>query len=150
MDRNDTIIRPHVTMEEAYRQNELLLRGANLIIVNSEGKLWIPRRRADKKTFPGALDFSAGGHVQSGESYLEGILRETLEEINLMLDTDRLTHIYTHRYERDNFTDISFFAHIFEYLYDGPIELNPDDISEAYWMSKDELRTKLSDPGNRW
>jgi isopentenyl-diphosphate delta-isomerase len=36
------------------------LRAVNAFIINSDGKLWIPRRTAHKKIAPDGLDFSVG------------------------------------------------------------------------------------------
>ena len=44
------------------------LRAAEVFVRNSNAQLWIPRRALSKRIAPGGLDYSASGHVASGES----------------------------------------------------------------------------------
>lgn len=46
-------------------------------------RLWIPRRAADKTTFPGMLDNTAAGGLMTGEDPDECIIREADEEASL-------------------------------------------------------------------
>lgn len=46
-------------------------------------KLWVPRRSADKSTFPGMLDNTVAGGLMTGEGPLECIIREADEEASL-------------------------------------------------------------------
>ncbi|TSD04117.1 MAG: hypothetical protein Greene071436_189, partial [Parcubacteria group bacterium Greene0714_36] len=71
---------------EVYAKDMHNVRVVNLFIKNSKGELWIPRRTADKRNFPLALDMSMGGHVESGETYEETFRRELREELNMDAD----------------------------------------------------------------
>lgn len=42
--------------------------------------------------------------------------------------------------------DIRFHAQTFLYDYEGPVEFNSEDISEASWLEPGEILRKLSDP----
>jgi len=46
-------------------------------------KLWIPRRAATKKTYPGMLDNTVGGGITAEEDQFECMLREAEEEASL-------------------------------------------------------------------
>jgi len=46
-------------------------------------KLWIPRRAADKSTFPGMLDNTVAGGLMTGEDPFECMIREADEEASL-------------------------------------------------------------------
>ncbi|MDA0316073.1 MAG: NUDIX domain-containing protein [Bacteroidetes bacterium] len=50
----------------------------------------LQKRGANKETFPNLWDVSVAGHVSSGESILDGALREIKEEIGLQLKLDDL------------------------------------------------------------
>lgn len=52
-------------------------------------KYWVPRRSYTKSTFPGMLDNFVAGNLQSGESLLEGMIREVVEETDLPEDFAR-------------------------------------------------------------
>jgi 8-oxo-dGTP pyrophosphatase MutT (NUDIX family) len=62
--------------------------------------LLVQRRAATKDTWPGYLDVTAAGHVQSGEEPLEGGLRELEEELGLEVEPERLVPLGTRRIEQ--------------------------------------------------
>ncbi len=53
------------------------------MIRNKDGQFWIPRRCSTKQNSPSSLDGSTVGHVSSGETYEQAMIRETQEELNL-------------------------------------------------------------------
>lgn len=114
------------------------VRAVELFIVNSAGKLWIPTRTLAKKIAPGGLDYSMGGHVSAGESYVESALRETAEELNLRLTADDLE--FVHKFVPGK---LPYFRVLYVYKSDKTPEYNPDDFSSAEWMLPQELLAKL-------
>ena len=56
----------------------------------SAPSLLLQKRGSNKETFPNLWDVSVAGHVSSGESILDGALREIKEEIGLQLKSDDL------------------------------------------------------------
>ena len=68
-------------------------RVVNAFLVNPQGQLWIPRRSLNKRLFPGGLDVSMGGHVESGETYEEAFKRELDEELNMKADEISWQHL---------------------------------------------------------
>lgn len=73
------------------------IRSVNAFIINSEGKLWIPRRTADKRIAPNGLDYSMAEHVKSGETYLHGCIRGFQEELNMTITSRDLEFAATSR-----------------------------------------------------
>jgi len=63
--------------------------------------LLVQRRAAAKDTWPGYLDVTAAGHLQSGEEPLGGGLREIEEELGLKVESDRLVPLGTRRIEQE-------------------------------------------------
>jgi isopentenyldiphosphate isomerase len=63
--------------------------------------LLVQRRAAAKDTWPGYLDVTAAGHLQSGEEPLGGGLREIEEELGLKVESDRLIPLGTRRIEQE-------------------------------------------------
>jgi 8-oxo-dGTP pyrophosphatase MutT (NUDIX family) len=57
----------------------------NLMLVNPKGELYIVQR-ADKPENPFLFDKTVGGHVSSGESFDETIIREAKEELGIQLE----------------------------------------------------------------
>lgn len=52
-------------------------------------KLWVPKRSANKSTFPGMLDNTVAGGLMTGEDYFECMVREADEEASLPEDVVR-------------------------------------------------------------
>ena len=63
--------------------------------------LLVQRRAAAKDTWPGYLDVTAAGHLQSGEEPLGGGLREIEEELGLKVEPGRLIPLGTRRIEQE-------------------------------------------------
>jgi 8-oxo-dGTP pyrophosphatase MutT (NUDIX family) len=63
--------------------------------------LLVQRRAATKDTWPGCLDVTSAGHLQSGEKPLEGGLRELEEEFGLEVGPERLVPLGTRRIEQE-------------------------------------------------
>ncbi|HLC62782.1 MAG TPA: NUDIX domain-containing protein [Candidatus Nanoarchaeia archaeon] len=82
VDENDKII-GRKERSEVYKLNLSNFRVVNAFIRNKKGLIWVPRRSASKRIFPLCLDMSMGGHVSSGETYLQAFKRELKEELNI-------------------------------------------------------------------
>ncbi|MCD0168258.1 NUDIX domain-containing protein [Deinococcus sp. 23YEL01] len=132
-----------VTREDAYARG-LTFRVINAFLINRAGQLWIPRRTAHKRLFPGCLDMSVGGHVERGETYEQAFRRETQEELNLNMDDLPWQQIASFG-PRDG---LSAFMHVYELRRDDPPAFNPDDFSSAQWLTPPELirRIEQGDP----
>ena len=63
--------------------------------------LLVQRRAAVKDTWPGYLDVTAAGHLQSGETPLAGGLRELEEELGLRVGPERLVPLGTRHIEQE-------------------------------------------------
>lgn len=114
------------------------IRSADAFIQNSEGKIWVPRRTADKRIAPNGLDFSVGGHVESGDSYDLTIIREAEEEVGLKFDPKKLTKLTKLRHD-----ELGYFQQIYLYLTDEEPVINPSDFVSAEWLRPEELLAKL-------
>lgn len=116
------------------------VRYANCFLQNSEGKLWIPIRTATKKIAPNGLDFSASEHVQSGETYLQAILRGLNEELNISADEADITFVgkVPPNEERRSFSSI------YVVKQDIAPNFNRDDFVSYEWLSVAGLRQRLS------
>lgn len=116
------------------------LRAADIFILNDEGKLWIPIRTAQKKVFPNGFDFAAAEHVQSGESYIEAAIRGLDEELNLTVAPDALALAGVLAAT----PEINYFRALFVYRTNNAPDYNPDDFSSASWLTKQEVREKVT------
>lgn len=115
-------------------------RVVNAFLVNSNGKIWIPRRGPNKQTYPLCLDMSMGGHVESGEVYEQSFKRELSEELNIDADTIPWTLL---GHLTPNNDGVAAFTNVYEIKTDRAPQYNPDDFIESFWLSPDELFEKI-------
>ncbi len=117
------------------------VRVVNAFIRNSRGELWIPRRSPHKSLFPGALDVSVGGAVQSGETYLDAFRRETCEEVNLDISGVEWRELAAFWPTR---TTLSAFIRVYEIRSDTAPDFNPADISGAEWLRPGQVLARIA------
>lgn len=114
------------------------VRASDLFLINDKGEFWVPRRTAHKSLFPNSLDFSVGGHVESGEDYLTTMIRETEEEIGLKLKAEDFILIDIQRIDESRYFDA-----LYIYKTNDAQNYNLDDFQSAEWLAPQALIEKL-------
>lgn len=90
-------------------------------------------RRSMKVRAPGLLCFP-GGHIESGESFEEAIVREMMEELSLPI-----------RVKKHVWSSITHWGTKLEWMHvervssEFPLIPSPDEVSEVHWMNESEL-----------
>ena len=101
---------------------------AHIWIYNSKGEILLQLRARDKDSFPGLLDISVAGHVDSGETPLEAAVREMKEEIGLSVEPEQLDLINIRRVS--NFIkEIKWQNNEIDYVYLYKFDRNISDLS---------------------
>lgn len=105
---------------------------------NDAGELeFLWQRRSDKvDRYPGMWDFSAGGHINLGESLVEGAVRETEEEIGVKITPEDLQFVTMRPFNCNRF------AWVYCVDWTGkPDEFHFDDkeVSEVKWVKYSEM-----------
>ena len=111
------------------------------------------QRTWDKAIMPGAWDISVGGHVATGESYLDAAVRETAEELGLELPAARFVNIgkvatqveipgweQPHNIVGDNFVVVEHDLAI------AALRLQDEEVLGARWYPIDQLEADLASP----
>ncbi len=138
VDSNDQLIGT-VMRNTTSNPHKGYLRASEMFIQNDQGQLWIPRRHTAKRIAPGGLDYSMGGHVGSGENYMQALIRETKEELNLDIDRSKLKLLRKFRPDKQ----LRYFRMVYIYKSNEVPKYNPNDFTEYYWMIPEELVAKL-------
>ncbi len=150
VDNQDVVIGT-ISREEV--QNQLMelpgmVRSASTFIVNGNGEIWVPRRSPHKKIAPIGLDYSAGEHIKSGETYLAGMLRGIQEELNLQVAEQDLEYV-------GNISNvpvgIPYFNALFVYRSDDTPQYNTNDFISYEWLTPETFlrRLKEGEPAKR-
>ena len=111
------------------------VRAVGVFLQNSKNQLFVPVRSLHKKLLPGAYDFSAAGHVASGQSYIECAVQETAEELNIQLNANSFKLVGT----LAPLNGIPYFNHIFVVAYNETPSYNKEDFHKAEWLYPEEL-----------
>lgn len=116
----DNVWKPHVTVAAVAEHDGRYL----LVEERSRGRLVINQ---------------PAGHLEDGESLVDAVIRETLEETGWRFEPDTVTGIYRWRHPvcGDTYMRFAFGGHLLERAADYP----PDpDIEQALWLDMDALR----------
>lgn len=119
-------------------------------------KVWVPKRAADKSTFPGMLDNTVAGGLMTGEDPFECIIREADEEASLPAEVVRsrakalgtITYIYIT--DEENVGEAGFIYPECEWVYDLAIPADvipkPKDgeVAEFMLCDVDEIKRDLA------
>jgi len=124
------------TRKEIYAQGLRNYRVIHAFIVNDEGKFWIPRRVSTKKLYPNGLDYSIAGHVETGETYEEGLIKEASEEVGLDLTSIPFKEIGRFN---PHTNEVHCFQRVYEINSNEVPNYNHDDFSGFEWLTPKEV-----------
>lgn len=68
-------------------------RTAHIWIMNDKKELLLQKRSATKKSHPNCWDISGAGHIKSGETVINGAIRELKEELGIKVNENDLKFI---------------------------------------------------------
>jgi len=137
VDANNNIIDKD-TRANIHKKN-LFHRAVHIIVLNSQGEIFIQRRNPTKDTYPDYWDVSSAGHLNVGENYDDAARRELKEELGI----EKVHLEYLGEVKGSKETDFEFIK-IFKCIYNGKIEINKDEISEGKFAAIEELKKLLN------
>lgn len=123
---------------EVHRKG-LLHLAFSVLIFNSKGELLL-QKRADRKYHSSALwTNTCCGHPNPGEEIQEAAGRRLEEEMGF---TCTLSHRFTFHYQAGfpNGLYENEIDHVFSGLYEGPVNPDPEEVSEYRWTTPEALR----------
>lgn len=127
---------------ERMRAEGLWHAAASVVVLSPDrGSVYVHRRTDDKDIYPGLHDCWAGGVVAAGESPGAAANRELAEELGIRDPPLRFLFRSVHEHKT-----VRFHGFLYEVLWDGPIQHQPDEVAEGWWMPLTELRARLDDP----
>jgi len=136
VDEDDKVI-GYGSKDEAIEKG-IIHRIVRVFVLNSKNELLI-QRRSDKVKIPGRWDQSAAGHVDEGEVYLFAALREAEEEVGLRnINLEEIGRYFSTEID-DGITKYRRNV-LYSTTYNGDIEIDQDDVSEAKWIRLDVLK----------
>lgn len=121
--------------------------------VDDRMELLLQKRSDDKDSFPGDYDISAAGHLDPGESFLQGAVRELGEELGIQAGPESLQYLDTIRIDAvDHFHGEIFHNREIMYIYlyelipgDQEIIYQESEISGIMWMEAETMCRMAAD-----
>ncbi len=110
----------------------------HLHVFNSEGKLFLQKRSGQKDLLPGYWDIAVGGHLRFGEPIEAALMRESMEELGFSPEDAYLHFTSIQKSDRE-----SELAYVYSCQWDGPFQLNPEEVEEGRFWSIFEIRKFL-------
>ena len=116
----------------------LLHRAVVVFIFNSRNQLYIQKRADDAAFYPGFWSASVLGHVSSGETYHEAAIRETREELGLLIDVKEIGDFLSPKWKCKDGTDWEI-IHVFEATVGEPKITLSDESQDGKFVSVREF-----------
>ena len=141
----DVYTRQRQLTGRTHRRGEPLAQGdyhmvANALVFNQDGELLVQQRSFKKMALPGGWVLATGGSVLRGETSLEGIQREVVEELGAQ--TTQFERIRT-SWEKDWFDDL-YVTSITQPL--DSLKIQTSEVEQVTWLSIKDAQKISSDP----
>ncbi|ELR20651.1 hydrolase, NUDIX domain containing protein [Acanthamoeba castellanii str. Neff] len=112
-------------------------------------RVLLQRRSADKCTNPDKWDISCAGHIEAGETSLQGALKELHEELGITAQPEKLQFLFTAPASGVYMNGTYFDNELQDiYLYETDVSvsslvLQPEEVTDAKWVGWDEFEAQL-------
>ncbi len=126
----------------------------HLWLYTAKGEILLQQRSHKKEIYPLLWDVSAAGHIDAGESFESAVIRETHEELGVLLKPDDLKKIGVHKhkssYANETIQDNEFHHVFIAELKIKINELTPqeEEVEALKLVTFKELKTLLNAKNN--
>lgn len=130
------------TRGECHSNPDLIHRSVCVFIFNHKKQLFMQKRSLTKDLNPGVWAISVGGHVKSGDTYLNSAVREIYEEVGIKIKAKDLIPIHKDFYQGKTESELNLNYFL---LHDGPFTLDIQEIDSGKWFKFDDLLKKITE-----
>lgn len=122
------------------RAQRLRHRATYIVVHDGMGKVLVQRRTDIKDFYPGWLDATAGGVVQSGENILDSARREAVEELGIAgVPFAEHGQFY---FEAEQ---CRIWGTLFSCVSHGPFALQEEEVAEVSWLTPEEITARCDE-----
>lgn len=140
----DIVSKDNEVIAQASRQQmraeRLRHRASYIVVHDGMGNILVQRRTAIKDFYPGFLDATAGGVVQSGENMLESARREAEEELGIA-GVPFAEHGLFY-FENDA---CRVWGALFSCVSHGPFALQAEEVEAVKWLRPEEITARCDE-----
>ena len=147
LDSNGDLTGKILNKDEVHRLG-LYHKEVAIILINDKNEILLQRRASTKKIHPNKWAWH-GGHVNAFETDIDAIIRETKEELGIILDKDKINLLESLR--RDKLPNRQFTSAYYAFCnYDiNEFKIQKEELSEVRWFEyskfKDMIFSEQSD-----
>lgn len=130
-------------------------REISVWIMNKNGEILLQKRAMSKKQHPGKWSIVAG-HIQAGETPLQGAIRETKEEVGIDVLENELEYIICQK-KQSQFPKVKQYNNYFNYVYfllvDYKIEdyvIQIEELSEIRYITIEDFIKELKEESEKY
>ena len=124
--------------------DEYYLQVAGVVIINNENKILLQKRSRFKLSNPGKWGICSG-KVDLGETPLDAGIRETLEEIGILLNKDELNFLSVYKNKKAHYT----VYYVRKNVDIDECKIQEEELEEVRYFKIEELE-KLDNDGFEW
>lgn len=128
----------------AHRDGGSLHRAISVLLFDSEGRILIQKRAADKYHFGGYWANTCCSHPAPGEAPLEAALRTLQREMGMGAELDQVGEFVYRATDAESGLTEWEYDHVFFGKSQAAPAPNPNEVSEIAWLTPSELQ-KLID-----
>jgi isopentenyldiphosphate isomerase len=131
VDENDKVIRQE--KKSVCHKNKILHRGVNIFVFKDKSykEILLQKRSQTKKSNPSKI-CTPGGHLISGETYLQGAKREFFEEQFNSKINKNYTFEELFKIKKSTHNDYEYMT-IFRIICEGPFSPDPKEVEISYF-----------------
>ncbi|WP_414161230.1 NUDIX hydrolase YfcD [Serratia sp. BNK-12] len=122
------------------RVQRLRHRATYIVVHDGMGKILVQRRTDIKDFYPGWLDATAGGVVQSGENVLDSARREAEEELGIAGVPFAEHGLFYFEEEQ-----CRVWGALFSCVSHGPFALQEEEVVEVSWLTPEEITARCDE-----
>lgn len=118
-------------------------RAVHVLVVGSDGRVFLQKRSMLKDSAPGCWDSSCSGHLDAGEDYLPAAVRELREEIGLAIAGPEVLTLVA---QLEACEEVGWeFVRVYQLRADGPFQLHPAEIERGEWFTIEEIGRAIAE-----
>lgn len=142
VDEQDRVI--GVAERARVRRENLRHRASYILVLDEAGLVLVQRRTLGKDFCPGMLDACAGGVVTAGERMEPSARRELAEELGISgVPLQSFGTFYAEGVVKGE--GYRVWGGLFCCHYQGPLQLQAEEVSEVHWMSLAEIAERADE-----
>jgi len=137
VDDDDKVI-GKATRKEVHTKH-LIHRSVMFFIFDKKGRIFVSQRTKNKEFFKEYWSIGLGGHLSTGETYDEAVVREAKEEANI---DEKPFFMGSFKIRIQNKSDNEN-AKVYGFLTDKKLKFDPFEIKQGTFMTVEEMEEKI-------